>query len=185
VDSSNRVSLALFVRSVVSSSSSPSPVKAGDSARRVGRSEPPSSPHYSRRRILADVPHVQWVFSLPKMLRPYFLFHRELLGELSRIAYETVREMMASAVDKPDARPGMVAVIQTFGSSLKWNPHLLTLVSRGVWARTGRWLPIPFVDTHKAELLFRHKVLRCACFEREPKVPCEYRVKSTSYGGSA
>lgn len=63
---------------------------------------------------LADVPHAQWVFSLPKMLRPYFLYHRELLGELARLAYETVREMMAAAADEPTARPGMVAVIQTF-----------------------------------------------------------------------
>ena len=62
------------------------------------------------------------------MLRPYFLFHRELLGELSRIAYHTVREMMATGVDEPDARPGMVAVIQTFGSSLMC-PRLLAYVS--------------------------------------------------------
>jgi len=47
--SSSRASPAPFVRSVVSSSSSPSPVKAGASAHRVGRSEPPSSPHYSRK----------------------------------------------------------------------------------------------------------------------------------------
>jgi len=59
------------------------------------------------------------------MLRAYFLYHRELLGELARLAYETVREMMAAAIDVDvnDARPGMVAVIQTFGSSLRWNPH--------------------------------------------------------------
>ncbi len=55
------------------------------------------------------------------MLRPYFLYRRELLGDLARLAYETVREMMAAAIeiDEPDARPGRVAVIQTFGSSLK------------------------------------------------------------------
>jgi hypothetical protein len=42
------------------------------------------------------------------MLRPYFLYLRELLGELSRLAYETVREMMAAAIDESDARPAMV-----------------------------------------------------------------------------
>jgi hypothetical protein len=65
------------------------------------------------------------VFSLPKMLRLYFLFHRELLGEFAPLANETVREMMAAAVDEPDARPGMVAVIQTFSSSLRWNPRFV------------------------------------------------------------
>jgi len=57
-------------------------------------------------RILADVAHAQWVFSIPKMLRPYFLCRRELLGDLARLAYETVREMMAAAIEEPDARPG-------------------------------------------------------------------------------
>jgi hypothetical protein len=113
-----------------------------------------------QNKILADVPHAQWVFSLPKMLRPYFLYHRELLGELARLAYETVREMMAAVVDASDALPGMLAVIQTFGSSLKWNPHIHAIVSRGVFLRDGSWQPIPYVDSSKAELVFRHKVLR-------------------------
>ena len=94
------------------------------------------------------------------MLRPYFLFHRELLGELARLAYETVREMMRSAMEEPEACPGMVAVIQTFGSSLKWNPHIHAIVTRGVFLDDASWHPIPYVDTHKAELVFRHKVLR-------------------------
>ena len=42
-------------------------------------------------------------------------------------------EMMAAAVDGPDARPGMVAVIQTFSSSLKFNPHIHAIVTRGVF----------------------------------------------------
>ena len=113
-----------------------------------------------QNKILADVPHAQWVFSIPKMLRLYFLHHRELLGELARPAYETVREMMAAAVEEPHARPGMVAVIQSFGASLKWNPHIHAIVTRGVFLRNGSWQPIPYVDTHTAELVFRHKVLR-------------------------
>jgi hypothetical protein len=94
------------------------------------------------------------------MLRPYFLHHRELLGDLARLAFETVRDMMAAAIDETDARPGMVAVIQTFGSSLKWNPHIHAIVSRGVFLGDASWHPIPYVDTHNAELVFRHKVLR-------------------------
>jgi len=30
-----------------------------------------------------------WVFTIPKMLRVYFLHHRELLGALSLAAYPT------------------------------------------------------------------------------------------------
>jgi len=44
-----------------------------------------------------QVGHAQWVFTIPKMLRIYFLHHRELLGALSRAAYETVKELMVAA----------------------------------------------------------------------------------------
>jgi len=51
-----------------------------------------------------------------------------------------------------DLRPGITwrrTGIHTF----------MPLVTRRVLLDDGAWLPIPFVDSHKAELLFRHKVL--------------------------
>jgi len=30
--------------------------------------------------VVADVGHAQWVFTVPKLLRPYFMHHRKLLG---------------------------------------------------------------------------------------------------------
>ena len=94
------------------------------------------------------------------MLRPYFLFHRELLTELARAGYETVHELMAAAVDDKNVRLGMVASIQTFSDNLAWNPHLHCIVSRGVWRADGQWVPVPYIDTHAAEILFREKVFR-------------------------
>jgi hypothetical protein len=49
--------------------------------------------------VVEDVGHAQWVFTVPKMLRVYFLHHRELLGALSLAAYQTVKELMAATVD--------------------------------------------------------------------------------------
>ncbi len=72
--------------------------------------------------VLEEVPHAMWVFTLPKMLRIYFLYHRELLGELSRTAYETVKElMMAAAFEDDSFRPGMVSVVQTFGEAARFD----------------------------------------------------------------
>lgn len=98
--------------------------------------------------------------TIPKMLRPYFLHHRRLLGKLSQAAFETVRELMAQALgDDSDVRPGMVSVLQTATDFLEWSPHVHALVSRGAWDRSGRWRPVPYVDTKAAELLYRDKVL--------------------------
>ena len=109
--------------------------------------------------ILEDVGHSMWTFTLPKMLRPYFLHHRELLGKLCRAAWETVQELMAQACEEAGARPGMVTVVHTAGDFLGWHPHIHALVSRGVWSPDGTWVPVPYVDMRAAELLFRHKIL--------------------------
>ena len=59
--------------------------------------------------VLEDVAHAQWVFTIPKMQRPLFFRRRELRGVLARLAWETVRELMAAAVEEPQLRPGMVS----------------------------------------------------------------------------
>jgi hypothetical protein len=64
---------------------------------------------FARARFLQDevvepVGHAQWVFTIPKMLRIYFLHHRELLGVLSLAAYETVKELMTAAVEEKGFR---------------------------------------------------------------------------------
>ncbi|HUP49498.1 MAG TPA: transposase [Thermoanaerobaculia bacterium] len=50
-------------------------------------------------------------------------------------------------------------MIQTFGSTINFHPHVHALVSRGGWTEGGQWVPLPWVDAKAAELLFRHKVL--------------------------
>jgi len=77
-----------------------------------------------QQHVLADVPHAQWVFSMPKMLRPCFLYHRQILGDLSRLAFDTVLQLMAEAVDEPRARPSMVAAYKRqIEKGLEANPR--------------------------------------------------------------
>ncbi len=78
----------------------------------------------------------------------------------ARAGWETVLELMTAAVDDAAFRPGMVAVVQTAGDLGNWQPHLHAMVSRGGWTRDWEWVPVPYVDEHSAELLFRHKVMR-------------------------
>ena len=112
--------------------------------------------------VLEPVAHAMWTFSLPKMIRAYFMNHRELLGKLSRAAYETVHEMMATAAAANGVegfRTGMVLVAQTSGDLLNAHPHLHGLAPRGGWDRDGAWVSVPYVDPGVAERLFRAKVL--------------------------
>ena len=110
--------------------------------------------------VVEEVGHAQWVFTVPKMLRVYFLYHRELLGDLSRAAYETVKELISAAAgEERGFRPGVVSMVQTFGERANYHPHVHALATRGGWTSSGEWIPVPYVDERAAEELFRHKVL--------------------------
>jgi len=114
---------------------------------------------FLKDELLENVGHCLWTFTLPKMLRPYFMYQRELLGDLARLGYETIKELMIEAVGNDKARPGVVAVPQTFGNSINPHPHAHCLASRGVWDEKGQWIPVPYVDTVAAEKLFAHKIV--------------------------
>ncbi len=112
--------------------------------------------------LLEPVGHALWTFTLPqylKMLRGFFMRNRELLGDLARICYETITELMTEVAGQ-GVRPGVVVVPQTFGSTLRPHPHTHCLASRGVWNAQGQWIPVPYVDCKAAEKLFAHKVLK-------------------------
>ncbi len=49
--------------------------------------------------VLGEVDHDQWVFTLPEMPRPYLMHRREILGDLCRLAYETVLQMSTHCPD--------------------------------------------------------------------------------------
>ena len=114
---------------------------------------------FLKDELLGDVGHCLWTFTLPKMLRPFFMRDRELLSDLARLTYETIQQLMGEAAGDENARPGVVCVPQTFGSLLQPHPHAHCLVSRGLWNTDGQWIPVPYIDTHAAEKLFRLKIL--------------------------
>lgn len=109
-----------------------------------------------QEEILAPVPHRQYVFTLPKLLRPYF-HHRPYLGKLCRIAGILLKQNYHEIL--PDGKPGFITFVQTFGDLVTFNPHIHVLCADGIFKDNGvfRVLPPP-----PAELLveqFRLAVL--------------------------
>ena len=99
------------------------------------------------------------VFTVPKALRGLFERERKLLGVLPRCAFGAVRRLYQGHFDRPDALPGMVASIQTFGSALNFHPHVHALVTDGVLEKGGGFLPLTQPDFAALEELFRRLVL--------------------------
>ena len=72
---------------------------------------------FLKDEVVENVGHCLWTFTLPKMLRPYFMRNRELLADLARLAYETINELTSDAAGDNNARPGVVVVPQTLAVS--------------------------------------------------------------------
>jgi len=51
--------------------------------------------------VLLDLPHRQFVFTMPKALRPFFRHDRRLFAEVSRLIYTIISEFYAAAAGKP------------------------------------------------------------------------------------
>jgi len=87
------------------------------------------------------------VFSIPKIIRIYFLFDRSLLKELARIAWEVLGLYYRNAVNKDKTMPAVAASIQTFGDFLGFNPHLhiLSLAAMAALARVTCFMHLVLV----------------------------------------
>jgi hypothetical protein len=110
--------------------------------------------------VLKEVPHRHFVFSIPKILRRYFLYDRKLLSDLSRCAWETLKEFFQNAVPEEGAVPGAVIAIHTFGDFLGWHPHLHVLCTDGCFYGHGMFRVAPLFEIKHLEEIFRHKVFK-------------------------
>jgi hypothetical protein len=81
--------------------------------------------------VLRKVPHRHFVFSIPKILRRYFLYDRSLLSELSYCAWESLRMSLREAVPQKGAVPRTVIAIRTFGAFLGFHLHCNVLCTDG------------------------------------------------------
>jgi hypothetical protein len=112
------------------------------------------------QEVIKAVPHRHFIFSIPKIIRRYFLYDRKLLSELSRCAWETLKVFFQETVSEEGAVPGVVIAIQSFGDFLGFNPHLHILCTDGCFYGEGVFRVAPYFHTKPLEEIFRHKVFK-------------------------
>ena len=89
------------------------------------------------------MPHRQYVFSLPIMLRVHFRNNRQLLKKLCRIANECLLEFLRRSLNRPAGQLGMVMTIHTFGEYMGYNCHIHALVADGLFTDNGMFGACP------------------------------------------
>ncbi len=107
--------------------------------------------------VLAPVARRQYVFTVPKLLRPAFGRQRAWLGELCRLAARLLVEAYAEALT--GARPGLIRFVQTFGDLANFNPHVHVLAADGAFLPDGTLVPLPAVPEGLLVEGFRRAVL--------------------------
>jgi len=107
--------------------------------------------------VLAPVPHRQYVFTVPRLLRPMFARRRALLGKLCNIVERLFARFCASA--RPGARPGIILFVQTFGDLINFNPHIHVLAADGAFDADGGFRVLPPIPCKILEPWFRKDVL--------------------------
>ncbi len=108
--------------------------------------------------VLLDLPHRQFVFTMPKALRPFFRHDRRLFAEVSRLIYTIISEFYNATADKP-LLSGVIASHQTFGDQLRWNPHHHCLVLEGGFDEAGRFIHVPLTGLGQMTEVFRRRLI--------------------------
>ena len=109
--------------------------------------------------VCHDVPHRQFVFTIPRVLRGIFRKRRHLLTHLFHTATATLQDAFRTRLDLPDGRIGAVAAVHTFGDYLIFHPHLHILAADGLFTPDGTFHCMPQESMAPAIELFRHRFL--------------------------
>ena len=89
---------------------------------------------------LLNVPYVHMVFTLPKLLRPLARANKSIIYSLiMSMAWKTVKQLCSKPINL-GALPGMISVLHTFGSDMKYHIHAHCLVTFGGIDKHGQWL---------------------------------------------
>lgn len=124
----------------------------------------PAQVRWVQKRMgeLLNTTYFHIVFTVPHALNPLFLSNDiTLYNLLMRCAWETLDEL-ARQPQWLGARPGMLAILHTWGQKMDFHPHVHCVVPGGGVLPDGNWKPAKkgfFVPVRVMSALFRGKFL--------------------------
>ena len=116
------------------------------------------SEHLSEN-VLLKLPHRQFVFTLPKLLRVYFKYNRNLFEDVSRITFSIIHDFYNETA-KAAVKTGVFVSYQSYGDLMRWNPHWHCIILEGGLDEKNSFHHIPFKDTSRLTEVFRRRVIK-------------------------
>jgi len=96
------------------------------------------------RRLIPSVTYRHFILTTPDFLRDWFYQSPDLLSKLMQRGYACLLDIFHTATRKP-LDIGCMMVLQTFGRSGEFNPHLHMLVTAGGLTAQGTWKNVNFI----------------------------------------
>ena len=106
-----------------------------------------------------DVPHRHVIFTIPDVLRHFFLEDRSLLNVFFEAAAQTYKIVVAQGFTGSLA-PGIICVLHTFSRSSDWNPHVHCLATEGGLTKWGAWRRRPYISYSSLSLTYQDILLK-------------------------
>jgi hypothetical protein len=106
--------------------------------------------------VLLDLPHCQFVFSIPKALRVVFKYDRRLFADVSRLIYRMILEFYTEAAGRAMSGAAILA-FQTYGDVLRFNAHWHAHVLEGGFDSEGTFYYLPYRNLERMTEYFRRK----------------------------
>jgi hypothetical protein len=106
---------------------------------------------------LLPVDYQHLVFSVLYELRPWMAANRQVALD---ILFAAVKDTLLDFAKSAGYRPGLLLVLHTFGSDLKWHVHIHVLITAGGISADGkRWVRRGFLPQEVIRPMFRHRLL--------------------------
>jgi hypothetical protein len=131
--------------------------------------------------VLLRLPHRQFVFAIPKCLRPYFLHNRALFSDISRLIFDLICDYYNEVAGK-QITTGLILSHQTFGDFARPNPHWHGLLLEGGFDDNGNFVYLPIASTKQMAELFRRKVIWY--FEKNKLLNTDFALNLLSWKNS-
>jgi hypothetical protein len=107
---------------------------------------------------ILDVEYKHLVFTLPAEFRDWFLKNRKVCLNAFFIA---VKDTLLVYGEHRGFRPGLILVLHTFGSDLKWNPHIHVIITAGgLSLKNDQWVKQPYLHENVIKPIYRYHFLK-------------------------
>jgi hypothetical protein len=115
------------------------------------------SEHLSQE-VLLRLPHRQFVFTVPKLLRPYFKHNRKLFADVSKLIHKIITDYYNECTGKKIIT-GSIISYQSYGDMMRHNPHWHCIIMEGGLTDNNDFYHIPVKDSESLTETFRKAVI--------------------------